>query len=234
MTSYAGKHRAPAKSRRTVGRLAAVGAGIVVAVLIASPAAAKPIVVKSGDTYSGLVQQHCAPGTSWQALNFGSRNKNLIYAGETIDIACSGATQPSTATPAPQASGWVAPVNACVGSGYGMRWGRMHWGVDLGAGYGTPIRAAAAGMVATAWQSGAGNYSTIVHGNGLATVYMHQSSFAVRSGWVAAGQVIGYVGSTGNSTGPHLHLEVHTAGLWNGKVNPVGFFSARGVTLRWC
>jgi cell wall-associated NlpC family hydrolase len=120
MTSYAGKHRAPAKSRRTVGRLAAVGAGIVVAVLIASPAAAKPVPVKWGDTYSGLVQQHCAPGTSWQALNFGSRNKNLIYAGETIDITCvaGAAAAPQVAVVGTSAQRIVNYALAQVGKSY--------------------------------------------------------------------------------------------------------------------
>jgi murein DD-endopeptidase MepM/ murein hydrolase activator NlpD len=123
-------------------------------------------------------------------------------------------------------------VNACITSGYGPRWGTFHNGTDLGADYGTAIHAAAAGTVSTAWQAGgAGNYTMINHGDGVWTVYMHQSSFAIQSGYVEAGQIIGYVGSTGDSQGPHLHLEVHTGGLWNGRVNPVPFMADRGVNL---
>jgi murein DD-endopeptidase MepM/ murein hydrolase activator NlpD len=188
-------------------------------------AAASTYTVVSGDTLSRIAARY---GTTWQnvwAANRWIANPNLIYPGWRLTI---GGT-----APAPVAAGWVNPVpGACISSGFGWRWGRMHWGVDLSRGYGAPIRAAAAGTVSVGYQaSGAGNYTMINHGGGVWSVYMHQSSFAVRSGWVGAGQVIGYVGSTGNSTGPHLHLETHTGGLWSGRVNPVTFFSARGVRL---
>jgi murein DD-endopeptidase MepM/ murein hydrolase activator NlpD len=99
-----------------------------------------------------------------------------------------------------------------------------------------PIYAAAAGTLTTGWEAGgAGNYTVIDHG-GVQTVYMHQSWFEVTSGWVNAGQTIGYVGSTGDSRGSHLHFEVHTGGLWNdgGKVNPVWWMADRGVSWGWC
>lgn len=201
------------------------------------------VTVASGDTLSGLASRHCGNAT-WTGIyqdnqSVVGNNPNLIYPGQQLVINCASgtaATAPAPAAPAPAAapasSGWVAPVNACITSGYGMRWGTMHNGTDLGAGYGTPIHAAAAGTVSTAWQAGgAGNYTMINHGNGLWTVYMHQSSFAVQSGWVNAGQTIGYVGSTGNSTAAHLHFEVHTAGLWNGRVNPASFMSEHGAAL---
>lgn len=110
-----------------------------------------------------------------------------------------------------------------VTSGYGMRWGRMHEGVDVPAPTGTPIRAAAAGTVARAGYdaSGAGNRVVITHNSTYTTKYFHMSRIAASSGQrVAAGQVIGYVGSTGRSSGPHLHFEV-----WkNGKSqNPAGY-----------
>ena len=86
----------------------------------------------------------------------------------------------------------------------------MHEGIDIGAGYGTPIRAAASGTVIyCGWESGYGNLVVIDHGGSIATAYGHQSSIAVSCGQsVSQGQVIGYVGSTGHSTGPHLHFEV--------------------------
>jgi murein DD-endopeptidase MepM/ murein hydrolase activator NlpD len=119
------------------------------------------------------------------------------------------------------ASGLIWPVGGPVVSGFGMRWGRMHEGIDIGAGYGTPIHAAAAGSVIYAgWMGGYGNLIIIDHGGGLATAYGHQSSFAVGGGTVSQGQVIGYVGCTGHCFGPHLHFEVRVNG---GAVDPLGY-----------
>jgi murein DD-endopeptidase MepM/ murein hydrolase activator NlpD len=97
----------------------------------------------------------------------------------------------------------------------------MHEGIDIGVGSGTPIRAAAGGTVIFAgWMGGYGNLTIIDHGNGLATAYAHQSAFAVGGGAVSQGTVIGYVGTTGNSTGAHLHFEVRVNGS---PVNPLGY-----------
>jgi murein DD-endopeptidase MepM/ murein hydrolase activator NlpD len=114
----------------------------------------------------------------------------------------------------PSAAGLVWPVNGPVVSGYGMRWGRMHEGIDIAAGLGTPIRAAAAGTVIHAgWLGGYGNLVVLDHGDGLATAYAHASAILVGAGQsVAQGQTLSLVGSTGNSTGPHLHFEVRVNG----------------------
>jgi murein DD-endopeptidase MepM/ murein hydrolase activator NlpD len=118
------------------------------------------------------------------------------------------------------------PVAASVSSSFGMRVHpilgshRFHRGVDLRAGFGTPIRASADGRVTFAgWNGGYGRQVMIDHGRGLASMYAHMSRMAARPGaMVHRGEVIGYVGSTGLSTGPHLHYEV----LQNGKpVNPL-------------
>jgi murein DD-endopeptidase MepM/ murein hydrolase activator NlpD len=124
----------------------------------------------------------------------------------------------------PSASGYVWPVLGPVTSPFGWRWGRMHEGIDVGAPTGTPIRAAAAGTVIYAgWLGGYGNLTVIDHGGGVATAYGHQSSLAAGSGaYVAQGQVIGYVGSTGHSTGPHLHFEVRVNGV---PQDPLGYLS---------
>jgi murein DD-endopeptidase MepM/ murein hydrolase activator NlpD len=116
----------------------------------------------------------------------------------------------------------IWPVNAPITSPYGMRWGRMHEGIDLGAAYGTPIAAAAAGTVIYAgWMGGYGNLTVIDHGGGLSTAYGHQSNIAVALGQqVAQGEIIGNVGSTGHSTGPHLHFEVRVNGA---PVDPLGY-----------
>jgi len=121
----------------------------------------------------------------------------------------------------PSSSGLIWPVNGPVVSPFGWRWGRMHEGIDIAAGYGAPIAAAAAGVVIYAgWMGGYGNLIIIDHGGGLATAYAHQSSFAVGGGSVSQGQVIGYVGCTGHCFGPHVHFEVRINGS---AVDPLGY-----------
>jgi murein DD-endopeptidase MepM/ murein hydrolase activator NlpD len=128
----------------------------------------------------------------------------------------------STGSGAVSSSGLIWPVNGPVVSPFGMRWGRMHTGIDIAVPYGTPIKAAAAGTVIyAAWMSGYGNFVIIDHGGGLATAYAHQSSIAVANGArVEQGQVIGYVGCTGHCFGPHLHFEVRVNGT---PVDPLGY-----------
>jgi peptidoglycan DL-endopeptidase CwlO len=132
------------------------------------------------------------------------------------------AAQARAATAAPSyssgsgvsSSGLIWPVQGPVTSPFGMRWGRMHEGIDIGVPYGTPIHAAASGTVIYAgWMSGYGNLIVIDHGHGLATAYAHQSAFATSNGQsVTQGQTIGYVGCTGHCFGPHLHFEVRVNG----------------------
>jgi murein DD-endopeptidase MepM/ murein hydrolase activator NlpD len=127
--------------------------------------------------------------------------------------------------PAPSSGGLIWPVNAAISSGFGPRWGRLHAGLDLPTAEGTPLRAAASGRVAllqpTAASGGYGNYTCIQHAGALATCYAHQSRFATSLGaTVAQGQVIGYSGNTGNSTGPHLHFETRLNGQ---PVDPLGY-----------
>ncbi|MGB8349534.1 MAG: peptidoglycan DD-metalloendopeptidase family protein [Gaiella sp.] len=124
---------------------------------------------------------------------------------------------------APSGSGVLGwPVSGPVTSGFGVRWGRMHEGIDIAVGEGTPVRAAAAGTVIYAgWMSGYGNLVAVDHGNGLSTAYAHNSSLAVSVGQsVAAGEIVSYSGNTGNSTGPHVHFEVRVNGS---AVDPLGY-----------
>jgi murein DD-endopeptidase MepM/ murein hydrolase activator NlpD len=131
------------------------------------------------------------------------------------------ATQGATDT-TPSAQGLIWPVSGPVTSPFGYRWGRLHAGIDIAVPVGTPIHAAASGTVVLAgWVDGYGNYTCIDHGGGLATCYAHQSSLAVSVGThVTQGQVIGYSGNTGHSTGPHLHFEVRINGT---PVDPLGY-----------
>jgi peptidoglycan DL-endopeptidase CwlO len=118
--------------------------------------------------------------------------------------------------------GLVWPVNGPIVSPFGMRWGRLHAGVDIAAPAGTPIRAAKAGNVVLAgWTGGYGNYVCIAHGGGLTTCYAHLSSYATSNGAsVSQGQVVGSVGCTGHCFGDHLHFETRIGGS---PVNPAGY-----------
>jgi murein DD-endopeptidase MepM/ murein hydrolase activator NlpD len=132
--------------------------------------------------------------------------------------AAAAAAPPTTAAPA--RTGLVRPVPGGVSSGYGYRihpiFGdeRLHTGWDMNGGMGQPIASAASGAVIFAGvKGGYGNTIMIDHGGGMVTLYAHQSGFAAGYGQrVSAGQIIGYVGSTGDSTAPHLHFEVRVGG----------------------
>jgi murein DD-endopeptidase MepM/ murein hydrolase activator NlpD len=118
--------------------------------------------------------------------------------------------------------GFIWPVNGPVVSGFGMRWGRLHAGIDVAVPSGTAIRAAKSGTVAMAGSMGGyGSYTCINHGGGIATCYAHQSSIGVGTGQsVKQGQVIGSSGCTGHCFGPHLHFEVRINGS---PVDPMGY-----------
>jgi murein DD-endopeptidase MepM/ murein hydrolase activator NlpD len=122
----------------------------------------------------------------------------------------------------PSSAGLIWPVNGPVVSPFGMRWGRMHEGIDIAVPSGTPIHAAASGRVVySGWMSGYGNLVAIDHGGGLSTAYAHQSQIGASLGQsVSQGQVIGYVGCTGHCFGPHLHFEVRVNGA---PVDPLGY-----------
>ncbi len=128
----------------------------------------------------------------------------------------------SSGSGARPASGFIWPLNGVLTSGYGQRWGRLHAGIDIGVGFGTSIAAVAAGTVVySGWLGGYGNLVVVDHGNGLSTAYAHQQRiYAARGQNVAQGEALGEVGSTGNSTGPHLHFEVRINGA---AVDPLGY-----------
>jgi hypothetical protein len=128
----------------------------------------------------------------------------------------------------PHAGRWVWPAKGVFSSGYGWRWGRMHKGIDVANNVGTPIVAAQAGRITFAgWHDGGYGYLVeITHEDGSMTRYAHHSRLLVREGdEVDQGQTIGLMGSTGRSTGPHLHFEIHPAG--KGAANPMEFLPAR-------
>lgn len=126
-----------------------------------------------------------------------------------------GSVAPSGSVGPVSKGGLIWPVRGRLTSGYGRRWGRLHAGIDIAAPKGTPIKAAKAGTVVFAGRmSGYGNVVIIDHGGGFSTLYGHQSRLGTsRGARVSQGQVIGYVGSTGHSTGNHLHLETRVNGV---------------------
>lgn len=126
-------------------------------------------------------------------------------------------------TPVTTPTGW--PTDGFISSGYGLRWNgaEFHQGIDIAAEMGTPIVATADGVVTIAgWNAGGyGNMVDIDHGSGVSTRYGHASAVVVTPGQrVRRGQIIAYVGSTGHSTGPHLHYEVRLSGQ---PVNPTSY-----------
>ncbi|MEH1100973.1 M23 family metallopeptidase [Micromonospora sp. CPCC 205561] len=129
---------------------------------------------------------------------------------------------------------WVIPMKgAAITSCYGPRWGTQHAGIDFALPAGTPVRAAFGGTVTKAGDVGDGyGISVFVdHGNGYLTHYAHLSTARVSVGQrVGAGQTIGLEGSTGDSTGPHLHFEVHQGQMWN-QIDPAPFLRARGIDV---
>jgi murein DD-endopeptidase MepM/ murein hydrolase activator NlpD len=143
----------------------------------------------------------------------------------------------------PAAAGsWIRPTAGTVTSGFGSRWGTLHAGVDIAGPRDSPVYAAAGGTVITAActsaycdrdgsqsLAGYGNLVELDHGGGVTTRYGHLSAYTVTPGQrVPAGALIGYQGSTGNSTGVHLHLEIRTDGA---PIDPVPWLADRGVDL---
>jgi murein DD-endopeptidase MepM/ murein hydrolase activator NlpD len=137
-------------------------------------------------------------------------------------IQAAQAASSSSGTPSSNPGGYQWPVSGPVTSPFGWRWGRLHEGIDIAVPSGTPVHASAAGTVIYAsWMEGYGNFVIIDHGGGIATAYGHNTSVAVAVGQsVAQGQVIAYSGSTGHSTGPHVHFEVRVNGA---AVDPLGY-----------
>ncbi|WP_354640975.1 M23 family metallopeptidase [Kitasatospora camelliae] len=112
----------------------------------------------------------------------------------------------------------------------GVNWAARHTGIDFPVVPGTPVRAATDGVVTTRWDSSYGYLSIVTASDGTQTWYAHQRSYRIRKGPVKAGDVIGYSGSTGNSTGPHLHFEVRPNG--ESPIDPLPWLLAHGIDPR--
>lgn len=159
------------------------------------------------ESYDSLLQSKIGKAVSPELPSLGTSESYLPKAGDRLE-------------------GFVWPTKGVLTSGFGWRWGRMHKGVDIAGPIGTPVVAAAEGVVVTAgWNSGGYGYLVeIQHPDGSLTLYAHNNRVLVQTGQqVAQGQQISEMGSTGYSTGPHLHFEVHPSG--KGAVNPMAYLS---------
>ncbi len=177
---------------------------------------------------SALVQTRRARESALRTINQHEHEIEGDLAEISAEIAAqlqSTSSSPLPAGPVRYGSGsMIWPVDGPVVSSFGPRWGRMHEGIDIAVPAGTPIRAADAGSVVLVQSEGEsggyGNFTCLDHGGGLQTCYAHQSSFAVTSGSVSQGQVIGYIGCTGHCYGDHLHFEVRINGA---PTDPLGY-----------
>lgn len=165
--------------------------------------------VKKGDTLWNLAKHYGVSITALQQWN-GLRG-NLIKVGQTLQVSA-GAQPLASRSGSSNSYLLLWPVTGTVTSGWGYRtrFEKFHYGLDIAAPTGTPIRAASAGVVEFAgWRNGYGYCVFLNHGNGLKTAYGHASKLYVQRGQsVISGEKIAAVGSTGFSTGPHVHLEV--------------------------
>jgi murein DD-endopeptidase MepM/ murein hydrolase activator NlpD len=134
-------------------------------------------------------------------------------------------------------AGYVRPATGRTSSCFGARWGVTHYGVDIAAPIGTPIYAATTGVVQRAGAATGFGQAVYIRGDdGAVTVYGHVNRYFVAAGErVSAGEQIAEVGNRGQSTGPHLHFEVHPSGaMYGGQIDPVPWLAARGITIRGC
>ncbi|WP_189185686.1 transglycosylase family protein [Streptomyces albiflavescens] len=213
--------------------------------------------VVHGDTLSGIADSRHVQG-GWQRLYAANRktvgsDPDLILPGQRLNLHGKAQAPVHTQTaPAPtkkpsadrtssdrakKAPSFVAPVNAATGTPYraaGSSWSKgYHTGVDFPVPTGTSVKAVAAGQIVSAGWGGSFGYQVVIrHADGRYTQYGHLSAISVKTGQsVVSGQRIGRSGSTGNSTGPHLHFEVRTGPGFGSDIDPVAYLRAGGVRM---
>lgn len=198
--------------------------------LIITPRVQRTHVVEPGDTLWHIAQRYEVSVDAIVSAN-ALANPNGLQVGQKLVIPAIGGGSDTPAVPVAsrttqQVPSLSWPVDGRLTSQFGPRWGRMHYGVDIAVPTGTPVLAAAPGKVTYAdWAGSYGILVTIDHGNGVETRYAHNSRVLVKVGdEVQRGQRIALAGSTGNSTGPHVHFEV----LVNGEnENPLDWLPRR-------
>ncbi len=191
----------------------------------------------------------------WQQQKAAEEAEEAAAAARAAEEAAAAAAAARRAATAPSSSGssssgsaasaassggsgpYVKPTSGRTSSCFGLRWGTLHGGVDIAAPIGTPIYAAASGTVARTGPATGFGLAVYIRGDdGAVTVYGHVNAEYVRKGErVSAGELIAEVGNRGQSTGPHLHFEVHPSGaMHGGQVDPAAWLRARGVSISGC
>jgi murein DD-endopeptidase MepM/ murein hydrolase activator NlpD len=196
---------------------AAAAAGRTIATMAASLRTRRDLLQQADSTVQALVAEQAAQAAS-------------LAQARAAEAQARTATTDLTGDLPPVTGDWTRPVVGPISSGFGPRWGTFHAGLDFAARPGSVIRAASSGTVTLSrWYGGYGNAVEIDHGGNLHTRYGHAAELLVTVGeYVEVGQPIALVGSTGDSTGPHLHFEVRVNGA---AIDPAPFLTARGITL---
>lgn len=210
--------------------------------LAAAPAAPIRVTPRPGDGWISLTARACGSSATWQAQRARNGGAAWLYLGRSYIIDCSAPAAVGGGTAPAPSSTWVRPLGGswCFTPNGSREFGvwrgdHRHGGIDLGApvgaDYGDPIYAIHGGIAHHGYQAaGAGIYVWVDHGDGTSSWNFHMASRAVANGArVSAGQVIGYVGRSGNATAVHLHLETKSGGT---RVDPVRFLADRGVRIR--
>jgi hypothetical protein len=216
--------RLPAAPRRRPALLlAALVVGAVIAALPVGPgqSAVTPSAASGQDYGLGLEETGFAGGVDGAAR------------GEISQAEAQARLDEIAASRAAREPRFVLPTQGRLSTCFCTRWGTMHWGIDLAAPLGTPIAAAADGVVLRAGPaSGYGNAIYIQDADGNVEIYGHMRYLFVHAGdVVSAGDLIAKVGSEGQSTGPHLHFELHKGGMTGKPTDPQKWLAARGITV---
>jgi murein DD-endopeptidase MepM/ murein hydrolase activator NlpD len=234
------RHGAPRRSR-PAPRGAARRPGLLLSALLAGGVAAAALVQSAPQAAAGgtsVLEAQEALRAEDQGLEVKPQASITVAEAQARlqDVAASRAARAEAEAAAREAARpkAVLPVDgARLTSGFGGRWGTFHYGIDLAAPMRTPEYAAMDGVVLRAGAaSGFGLAVYILHENGDVTVYGHMDSILVEPGqYVEAGETIALLGNRGQSTGPHLHFEVHEGGEDGERIDPVDWLRARGVDV---
>ena len=237
MTRSSGRPKPATPARRrqlrpsgsVAGRAPALLTAAVVGALLTSVWPAMPSIASRQSVAAAEQALGLREGLSFAEETDPRRDVALMAAAARLDdVQASRA-----AREAAEAQRRTLPLRGVLTTAFAMRWGEMHWGVDIAAPMLTPEYAAAAGTVLRAGPaSGYGNVIYIQHLNGDVTVYGHMEEVLVEAGQeVESGQLIARVGSRGFSTGPHLHFEVWAGGLDGERVDPLDWLAEQGISL---
>jgi murein DD-endopeptidase MepM/ murein hydrolase activator NlpD len=220
-----GRHRLPRPPRRRAPLLLAAlsAGGLLAAVLGVVPTAGPASPVGDASDY----------GLSAAESNFAGGMEDADARREITAAEAESRLSDLAASRAQREPDYVLPTDGIMSTCFCQRWGQMHWGIDLAAPLGTPIVAAADGVVLRAGPaSGYGNAIYIQDADGNVEIYGHMRYMSVEAGdVVSAGDVIAKVGSEGQSTGPHLHFEIHLGSMTGRPTDPEAWLNDRGIEV---